>query len=111
MLVVIDEGSGVPRLLYDAVDSLATNRLARVLAIGNPDDPASQFANICKPGSGWNVIPISVFDTPAFTGESVPEALLDLLPSAEWVEERKARWGRELADLSEQGARRVPGHR
>ena len=93
VLIVIDEGSGVPKLLYDAVDSLATNRHARVLAIGNPDDPASQFASICKPGSGWNVIPISVYDTPAFTGEKIPDSLYDLLPSKEWVEERKVRWG------------------
>lgn len=93
VLVIIDEACGVPKLLYDAVDSLATNVHARVLAIGNPDDPASEFANICKPGSGWNVIPISVFDTPAFTGEEVPERLLEMLPSQEWVEERKKRWG------------------
>lgn len=93
VLVVIDEGSGVPKLLYDAADSLATNKHARVVAIGNPDDPASHFATICKPGSGWNVIPISVFDTPAFTKEKVPDELYDLLPSVEWVDERKARWG------------------
>lgn len=93
VLVIIDEASGIPKLLYDAVDSLATNRFARVLAIGNPDDPASEFANICRPGSGWNVIPVSAFDTPAFTGEEVPSYLLDLLVSEEWVEERKKRWG------------------
>lgn len=93
VLVVVDEASGVPKLLFDAIDSLATNVHARVLAIGNPDDPASEFANICRPGSGWNVIPISVYDTPAFTDEEVPDNLYDLLPSKEWVEERKKRWG------------------
>lgn len=93
VLVIIDEASGVPKLLFDAVDSLATNINARVLAIGNPDDPASEFANVCKPGSGWNVIQISAFDTPAYTGEQVPEYLPDLLVSKEWVEERKERWG------------------
>lgn len=93
VLVIADEASGIPRLLYDAIDSLATNEYARVLAIGNPDDPASEFANICKPGSGWHTIPVSAFDTPAFTGEKVPESLLDLLVSEQWVEERKRRWG------------------
>jgi hypothetical protein len=93
VLVIIDEACGVPRLLFDAVDSLATNVNARVLAIGNPDDPASQFAQICKPGSGWNTIAISAFDTPAFTGEEVEQDLLDVLVSKEWVEERKIRWG------------------
>jgi hypothetical protein len=60
---------------------------------GTPDDPASHFAVICKPGSGWHVETISAFDTPAYTGEKVPEDLLPLLVSPEWVEERKLRWG------------------
>lgn len=93
VMVVIDEAGGVPKTIFDAVDSLATNQRARVLAIGNPDDPTTHFAEICKPGSGWNVIKISAFDTPAFTGEEVPDTLLDLLVSPEWVEERKKRWG------------------
>lgn len=93
VMVIIDEAGGVPKSIFDAVDSLATNIRARVLAIGNPDDPSSHFAEVCKPGSGWNVIKISAFDTPAFTGEAVPDYLLDLLISREWVEERKKRWG------------------
>jgi hypothetical protein len=60
---------------------------------GTPDDPASHFDVICKPGSGWHVETISAFDTPAYTGEKVPEDLLPLLVSPEWVEERKLRWG------------------
>jgi hypothetical protein len=60
---------------------------------GTPDDPASHFAVICKPGSGCHVETISAFDTPAYTGEKVPEDLLPLLVSPEWVEECKLRWG------------------
>jgi hypothetical protein len=93
VLVLIDEGCGVPKSLYEAADSLATNRRARVVAIGNPDDPASYFEEICRPASGWNVVQISAFDTPAFTEEEVPDYLYDLLVSPEWVEERKKRWG------------------
>ncbi len=92
-LILVDEACGVPKSIFDAVDALATNSNARVLAIGNPDDPASHFAQICKPGSGWHVITVSAFDTPAYTGEQVPEELLPLLVSPEWVEERKIRWG------------------
>ena len=88
----MDEACGVPKSIFDAVDSLATNENARVLAIGNPDDPASHFAQICKPGSGWHVITVSAFDTPAYTGEKVPEELLPLLVSPEWAAERKLRW-------------------
>jgi hypothetical protein len=93
VLVIIDEAGGVPKSIFDAVDALATNIDARVVAVGNPDDPASHFAVICKPGSGWHVETISAFDTPAYTGEKVPEDLLPLLVSPEWVEERKLRWG------------------
>lgn len=91
--VIIDEACGVPKSIFEAADSLATNFRARVLAIGNPDDPSTYFAEICKPGSGWHFIEISAFDTPAFTDEEVPEYLYDLLVSPEWVEERKKRWG------------------
>lgn len=93
VLIVIDEGGGVPKWLFDAVDTLATNEYARVLAIGNPDDPVSNFERICRPGSGWDHHTISAFDTPAFTGEDVPDDLLDLLVSRTWVEERKVDWG------------------
>lgn len=93
VLVVLDEAGGIPKWLWDAVDTLVTNMDSRVLAIGNPDDPASHFQEVCKPGSGWKHHKISVFDTPAFTGEEVPEYLKHVLVSEEWVEERKKKWG------------------
>ena len=115
VLVIIDEACGVPRGIFDAVDSLATNEHSRVVAIGNPDDPASYFAEVCKPGSGWNVIRIDALTSPNFTPEEVvrhprlaeymaqegidpteeeiPDSLRDLLVSATWVEERIKRWG------------------
>lgn len=93
VLVVIDEACGVPENLYNAVESIVTNDNSRVLAIGNPDDPASYFAKICESHQGWNVIHISAFDSPAFTGETVPPDLLDLLVGPTWVNERKKKWG------------------
>ena len=83
----------MPKSIFDAVDGLATDIDARVVAVGNPDDPASHFATICKPGSGWSVKKIGAFDTPAYTGEEVPDELLPLFVSPEGVEERKKRWG------------------
>lgn len=65
-LIVIDEAGGIKKHLFDAVDALATNENARVLAIGNPDDPGSYFAEICKPDSDWNVIQIDGLRTPNF---------------------------------------------
>lgn len=93
VLIVLDEGGGIPKWLFDAADTLATNDKARVLAIGNPDDPQAHFAKVCAPGSGWNRIRIDGFETPNFTGEEVPEDLRELLLSPTWVDERKSRWG------------------
>lgn len=93
ILIVIDESCGVPVPLWNAVLSLATNDNARILAIGNPDDPSSYFATVCKPGSGWNVITISAFDTPNFTGEPIPDWLKQDLVSPDWVADRAKDWG------------------
>lgn len=95
VLVVLDEACGIPRALFDAVDALATNEAARVLAIGNPDDPSSHFAEVCKPGSGWSVLHLDGLASPAFTDEKgrTPQDVLNVLLSETWVEERKKRWG------------------
>ena len=92
-LVVFDEAGGMPPGLWDAADNLLTNSDSHILAIGNPDDPDSEFANVCKPGSGWNVIHISAYDTPNFTGEYVPEMVSKLLVTREWAENKIKKWG------------------
>jgi hypothetical protein len=93
ILVILDEACGIPVALWTAVRALVTNDNARVLAIGNPDDPGSEFANVCKPGSGTNVITISAFDTPNFTDEYVPDDVAEQLVTPGWVEERRHDWG------------------
>jgi len=74
LMVIADESQGIPDQLWDAIDSLATNRNARVLAIGNPDDPKSHFRTICMPGSGWNVIRLDGLRSPNFTEDEVRAA-------------------------------------
>lgn len=93
VLVVFDEADGMPKPLWDAADGLLSNDECRLLSIGNPEDPMSEFANECKPGSGANVIKISAFDTPNFTGEKVPGNVRHKLVSPTWVDEKKRRWG------------------
>lgn len=97
----LDEANGIPEPLWNSVLSLATNENSRILAIGNPDDPGSRFAKVCKPGSGWKVIKISVFETPLFTGElncavcgkPLPEATLESLVGPMYVETARQEWG------------------
>jgi hypothetical protein len=94
VLIILDEAGGIPKWLFDAADALATNEHARVLAIGNPDDPHSHFVSqVMKPGSDWSRITIDGYETPNFTGEEVPDDLRQLLLSQLWVDERKQRWG------------------
>jgi len=93
LLVVLDEGSGIPEWLAQATETLITNETSRLLIIGNPDNPLSYFAKAFRPGSGFNKIKISAFDTPAFTGEPISEELTNRLTSKIWVEERATRWG------------------
>jgi len=94
ILIIIDEACGVDVALWNAVLSLATNENARILAIGNPDDPSSYFARVCSEDMpDWNTITISAFDTPNFTGEPIPETLKQDLVSPDWVKERAADWG------------------
>jgi hypothetical protein len=97
ILVVKDEASGVPTPLWNAAESVASNRHARILVIGNPDVPEGEFYEACQPGSPYHVIKIGYHDTPAFTGEHVPEEVLDVLISPEWVESRRQAWGEESA--------------
>jgi hypothetical protein len=127
VLVVVDEACGVPKLLWDAIDALATNEFSRVLAIGNPDDPGTHFRTICQPGSGWNVIRIDALRSPNMcrseidkldqvepgltakmydvlaechvepSTEEIPENVRPMLTSPLWVVERAKRWGTNSA--------------
>jgi len=101
-LVIFDEAAGIPggsadnpHSLWESADSLIANEDSRILVIGNPDDPTGEFAEVCKPGSGWNVIGIDAFETPNFTGEHVPEGIEHVLVGKTWVEEKREKWGEE----------------
>lgn len=93
VLAIIDESCGVPEQLFTAVEAITTSDDCRILAIGNPDDPNTEFGKICKPGSGWHVVTINALDSPNFTDEKVPESVRDQLVSKEWVEDKRRRWG------------------
>lgn len=95
VLVVFDEACGIPKPLWDAAETLVMNDESRLFAIGNPDDPASEFARVCAPGSGFAVLPIDALDTPNLTGEPVPETLRPLLVGRQWVAEMADRWGED----------------
>lgn len=93
VLVIIDEACGVPEWLWLAASAITTGDHCRILAIGNPTDPSSYFRKICRPGSGWNTIKISVLDSPRFTGEYLPPEVIEDLTGPGWVEDSKIELG------------------
>jgi len=89
VLVIVDEANGVGADLWTATTGLIVNESSRRLAIGNPWNPVGPFFEACRTPT-WNVIPISVFDTPNFTGEPVPDKAQAELVSPFWLEQRRA---------------------
>lgn len=97
VLVILDESQGVPRNLWDATESIASNANARILAIGNPDVTTGPFVEACNSPELWNEIHIGYKHTPAATGEQVPEVVADGLISQEWARDRAIAWGEDSA--------------
>lgn len=93
VLVVYDEACGIPSQLFNAGSSIAANEHSRQLAIGNPDDPTSEFATFFEPDSHWHTMNIGYADTPNFTGEPVSQLVADSLIHPSWVEDRRDTWG------------------
>lgn len=94
VLVILDEACGIVPQFWTAAKALTTGRHCRILALGNPDDPASKFAEYCV-DPDWNVITISAFSTPNFTGEPVPDELRDVLVDHVYVEDLAKEFGEE----------------
>lgn len=107
VLLVLDEASGIMKLLWEAADSLIANDFSKALAIGNPDDPQAEFAEVCKPGSGWYVESIGAFDSPNFTGEALPDEIKQHLIGRTYVEEKRKKWAPQWR-WTEDGSRCVP---
>jgi phage terminase large subunit len=94
LLLVVDEAAGVDEGIFEAASGFLTSPGARLLLIGNPTQLSGEFFDAFhRARSFYNTVAISAFDTPAFTGEKVPDEVLRRLVSREWVEEHKAKWG------------------
>jgi hypothetical protein len=95
VLVVVDEASGVndPAIWAAITGNLTSAKNDRLLAIGNPLDPDSVFAQKFKipQRKGWNNhITISAFDVP---NVQLGKEVIPHLVSKEWVEQREYEWG------------------
>lgn len=68
ILIVIEEGVGVPKYIWDAVGGLMTHPDCRVFAIGNPTDEATEFG-LASESILYNVLSISALDHPNIAAE------------------------------------------
>lgn len=94
VLVILDEACGINKQFWTAANAIATGEHCRIVAVGNPDDPGSYFARACASGR-WNVIKISAFDSPNFTGEPVPDDIRPMLVGQAYVDDMKAEFGEQ----------------
>lgn len=84
LLVVLDEGPGLPRMLWQAIMRLVTAPGNRVLALGNPIQQAGPFWDACS-SPNWNYVHMSCLDHPnvVLEKEAIPGAT-----GVGWVRER-----------------------
>lgn len=89
LLVILDEACGVERFIWESIeDGLAVSEGNKILAIGNPTDPTSRFAQVCR-SSDWKHIKLSCLEHPnVVQGKSVIRKAV----SVKWVRDRVQRW-------------------
>jgi hypothetical protein len=111
VLALLDEACGVATSIFTGAEAITTAGFDRTLAVGNPDDPNTEFGRIFDEAQDeWNLITVSAYDTPNFTGEdkellerykNEPDKLkivyqiLGSMPQPEWIESRRRDWGEE----------------
>lgn len=96
VIVIIDEATGFPEELWDAAESMIVGPHDRIVALGNPTNPASKFKRVCDSG-GYNVIRMDGYNHPNVVHNDpaiVPGAI-----TREWIADRLLDYGSEEAPL------------
>lgn len=120
LLVVVDEAGGLGPVLGQALEALMTGGHTRLLVLGNPptDQEGTWFERVCE-SPLYNVIPISVFDTPNFTGEDTglcgacppevpPHPVAEHLVDRAWVDDVTQEFGAESSFVEARVFARFP---
>jgi len=92
LLVILDDAGGLNTWLWDAAENITTGDDCRILGTGNPDHAGSRFAQVCDHPL-WASFRASLFDSPNFTGEWIPDDLRRVLTTTAWEEARRIDWG------------------
>lgn len=87
ILIVIEEGVGVPKYIWEATKGLMTNPANRLFVIGNPTDEATEFGTAAE-SPLYTVFSISALDHPNITAElkSEPAPIPDAV-RLQWIYE------------------------
>ncbi len=108
ILVIVDESSGVSTPVHEAIETVLSGGNNYKLDIGNPTDPACEFASFFKT-PGIKKITITAFDTPNFTQFGLEEKDFEtdawrdkidgplpmpMLITPDWVHNRTKKWGK-----------------
>lgn len=100
ILVIIEEGIGVPSYIWEATEGLLTHPGCRVFSVGNPTNEATKFGEACSDPL-WNTLTVSVFDHPNIALEL--EAKPPLVPNAVrllWLREMLAKNCERIGELA-----------
>lgn len=95
LLIVVDEAGGIGTTIGRALEALMTGGHTRLLLLGNPptNNPDSWFERSCN-SPNYNVIPISAYDTPNFTGEAEGDWTRNLVDQT-WVDDVVREFGED----------------
>ena len=96
VLIIVDEAAGVddPEIWAAIAGNLTDHKNDRLLAIGNPTDPATPFGSMCR----WNkpgvrkTIKISAYDTPNVRQQ---KEVIPGLVTYEFVKQKEVEWGEQ----------------
>ena len=97
ILVIIDEADGIPRDIWEAIDGILTSANSKLLAIGNPLDPTSEFkrrADLAPTRLRERVIQIRAEDTPNIARN---EVVYPFLITPQWVADARENYGETSA--------------
>lgn len=108
LMVVVDEAGGISDTIGKALESLTTGEQTRLLLLGNPptNRMGSFFERACN-SELYNVIRISAYDTPAFTGEPVGKWAQSLV-DRRWVDDVTTAFGEGSAFVQARVHARFP---
>lgn len=96
ILLIVDEASGVDQRIYDAAEGYLTTDGSRLLLIGNPTRTSGEFhAAFRSKRADYATLHISALDSPAITGEVVPDEVRAALTGQKWVDSRRRAWGED----------------